>query len=122
MTEQQRQRYIRINAQSKDSFERDIVSSSSPIEGNAAAETQRHTVPPALFLLHSRDSSIEDAYSYSLLESRLSALEDDTGRTKEEILAAAVTLYELALKAQEHNKKFGVVEQDQQMITEVGRL
>lgn len=64
-----------------------------------------------------------DTFIYtSTHNAQITALSEETGRTREEIITAALTLYELALKAQAHNKKFGVVEPDQQLITEVGSL
>lgn len=57
-----------------------------------------------------------------LLIARLDRLSEATGRTKEEILTASMALYELALIAQGQGKKFGVVEPDQDLITEVGSL
>lgn len=56
------------------------------------------------------------------LDARLNELTTITGRSREEILTAAISLYELALKAQEHDKKFGVVEPEQDLVTEVSSL
>lgn len=66
--------------------------------------------------------SSENLHQGSELEKRLKRLVEQTGRTSGEILNASVALYELALKAQEHNKKFGVVEPNQDLITEVSSL
>lgn len=64
-----------------------------------------------------------DTSTYTATQNtRIKALSEETGRTRDEVITAALTLYELGLKAQQHNKKFGVVEPDQQLITEVGSL
>jgi predicted transcriptional regulator len=53
------------------------------------------------------------------LDKKLESLANKTGRTKDEILLGGISLIELAVKAKEEGKKFGVAEQDQKLITEV---
>lgn len=65
----------------------------------------------------------DDTSTYTATQNaRIKALSEETGRTRDEVITAALTLYELGLKAQQHNKKFGVVEPEQRLITEVGSL
>lgn len=60
-----------------------------------------------------------DAQQAPNIDLQIGRLAEVTGRTEEEILSSALTLYELALKAMQHGKKFGVAESDQELLTEV---
>ncbi|WP_019502424.1 hypothetical protein [Pseudanabaena sp. PCC 6802] len=53
------------------------------------------------------------------IDEKLESLANKIGRTKDEILLGGISLIELAVKAKEEGKKFGVAEQDQTLITEV---
>lgn len=83
---------------------------------NAVAALADISLPPLIEVPY-------DTSTYTAIQNaRIRALGEETGRTRDEVITAALTLYELGLKAQQHHKKFGVVEPDQQLITEVGSL
>ena len=50
---------------------------------------------------------------------KLEELATESGHSESEILQAGISLVELAVKAREKGKKFGVVEQDTPLVTEV---
>ncbi len=53
------------------------------------------------------------------LATKLEELALESGHSASEILQAGISLVELAVKAREKGKKFGVVEQDTPLVTEV---
>jgi hypothetical protein len=53
------------------------------------------------------------------LATKLEELSLESGHSESEILQAGISLVELAVKAREKGKKFGVVEQDTPLVTEV---
>jgi hypothetical protein len=53
------------------------------------------------------------------LATKLEELSIESGHSESEILQAGISLVELAVKAREKGKKFGVVEQDTPLVTEV---
>jgi hypothetical protein len=52
-------------------------------------------------------------------DDRLEELSNASGLSKSELIQSGVALVELALKAKQQGKKFGVVEQDTPLVTEV---
>jgi hypothetical protein len=52
-------------------------------------------------------------------DDRLEELSNASGLSKSELIQSGVALLELALKAKQQGKKFGVVEQDTPLVTEV---
>jgi hypothetical protein len=72
-------------------------------------------------LLKVSRSAVAAAYDHesNLPKSKLEELSHKLGISIDEVLSAGLVLVDLALQAAEQGKKFGVVEQDQPMITEV---
>ncbi len=72
-------------------------------------------------LLQVSRNAVTSAYGHehNLPKSKLDELSHKLGISIDEVLSAGLVLVDLALQAAEQGKKFGVVEHDQPMITEV---
>ncbi len=53
------------------------------------------------------------------LNALLEQLASTTGGTKSDVLRKAIALMEIAVKAKQQGKKFGIAEKDQQLATEI---
>ena len=72
--------------------------------------------------LYTASKRAETSRSFAIspeLATKLEELSLESGHSESEILQAGISLVELAVKAREKGKKFGVVEQDTPLVTEV---
>lgn len=72
--------------------------------------------------LYTASKRAETSRSFTIppeLAKKLEEIASESGLTESEILRTGIGLVELAVKAREKGKKFGVVEQDTPLVTEV---
>jgi predicted transcriptional regulator len=98
--------------------EAEIIRSTSGLSAASSGNSDR-----VIITLH--DDFLRKAETYRSftvspeLAAKLEELASESGHSASEILQAGISLVELAVKAREKGKKFGVVEQDTPLVTEV---
>jgi hypothetical protein len=91
-----------------------------PTSGFSAASSGYSDRMSALQTASSRMDETYRSFTVSPeLATKLEELALESGHSASEILQAGISLVELAVKAREKGKKFGVVEQDTPLVTEV---